>query len=130
MALSQEQVAAIRAIIGDDMAAFLTSPAPVASAPVAPRIASPFATGTAASPASPAAEARRLFPQDVAAQRAHIAVSMAPRYTCTVETTATLGDGTEVPSALHGFTTPKESGIACPGIRGIAKGETCPGTIR
>lgn len=123
--LTDEQVAAL--------AAFGITPVPtVATAsPAGPKVASPFtaaAGGTAV--ASVVSEARRAYPTDQAAQRAAVAVSMAPLHTCTVETTATLADGSVVPSALHGFLTAKVAGEPCPGIRGLAKGTACPGTIR
>lgn len=108
-----------------------TADNPIVAAPVAPRVASPFsAVAGTAGPSSPAAEARRLYPASQAAQRAHVAVSMADGFTCSVDTTATLADGTTVPSALHGFTTAHKPGDPCPGIRGIGKGESCPGVIR
>ena len=125
MTLTQEQQDAIAAILSG------TAPAaPVQSAPVAPVVASPFAAAGKAASTSPAAVAMRLFPQDRAAQRRHISTTLEPGYTCSVDTTATLADGTTVPSALHGFTVRKESGIACPGIFGLPKDTACPGTIR
>jgi hypothetical protein len=107
-----------------------TTPAPVASAPAAPRVASPFTATATGTSSSVVAEAMRLYPGDRGAQRAHVAVSMADGLTCSIDTTATLADGTTVPSALHGFTVHKAPGTACPGVRGIAKDATCPGVIR
>ena len=121
MALTQEQEQAIAAI--------LAGTAPVPSAPVKPVIASPFAGTSAGTATSVVSAARTMFPNDQAAQRAQVALSLAPRFTCSVDTTATVGTET-VPSALHGFLTAKESGIPCPGIRGLAKDTACPGTIR
>ena len=125
MPFTQEDIDALRVALG------ITAPAaPVASAPAAPVVASPFA-GTASGAASTVATtARKAFPGDLAAQRASIAVSLAPRFTCTVDTTATYPDGTTVPSALHGFTTAHTTGDPCPGVKGLGKGEPCPGTIR
>lgn len=120
----------IAAIVAAVIAAMGEAPAAAAVAPVAPRIASPFTAAAAGGAQSVVAAAAALFPRDTGAQRAQIALSLAPRFTCSVDTTATLGDGSEVPTALHGFTTAKVSGEPCPGIRGIAKGEACPGTIR
>jgi hypothetical protein len=130
MTLDPETLAAIGAAVQAALAPQPTAAPAVASAPAAPRVASPFATtGTAAAP-SIVGEAMRLYPADRGAQRAHIAVSMADGLTCTVDTTATLADGSTVPSALHGFTVRKDAGTACPGVRGVGKGTACPGVIR
>jgi len=106
--------------------------APAVSAPAVAVIASPFAAtrATAARPATIATEAQRLYPQDRHAQRVHVAISRTPGFTCTVDTTATLATGETVESALHGFTTARESGVPCPGVAGLPKGESCPGKIR
>jgi hypothetical protein len=119
-------VAAVIATLGGEVPA---APA-VTSAPAAPRVASPFTATKGGAAVNVATEAMRLYPHDRAAQRAAIAVTMAPGFTCSVDTTATLADGTEVPSALHGFTVRKDSGTPCAGIRGLAKDTACPGVIR
>jgi hypothetical protein len=104
--------------------------APVTSTPAAPRVASPFTATKSGAAANVATEAMRLYPHDRASQRAAIAVTMEPGFTCSVDTEATLADGTVVPSALHGFTVRKDSGTPCAGIRGLAKDTACPGVIR
>ena len=105
--------------------------APVQSAPVTARIASPFAkTGTVAGPLSVGARAIAAHPNDRRQARVQVAISREPLWTCTVDTTATLSDGTEVPSALHGFLTEQTAGAPCPGVYGVSKGTACPGTIR
>lgn len=124
MSLTPEQAAAIAAILNGN------APEPVAqSAPVIGRAASPFAASAAAGTASPASEAKRLYPADQGMQRRYVATLMLPGWTCDVDTTTTVGEDT-VPTALHGFLTKRETGVACPGTSGIPNGQACPGHIR
>lgn len=124
MTLTPEQAAAIAAIIGGD-----TTPA--TSAPVFGAIASPVltASGKAAAAVTPATIAQNLYPGDRENAKRHVALSLAPGWTCTIDATVEV-DGVETPSALHGFLTERESGIACPGVVHLKRGEKCPGTIR
>ena len=126
--MTPEELAQVVAAVQAALAPAAT--APVASEPARPRVASPFTAATAARPSSIAAEALRKYPGDRASQRAHIAISLAPRFTCSVDTTATDEHGATVPSALHGFTVAKTTGDPCPGVAGIPKGDACPGVIR
>ena len=125
-ALTPEQTEAIAAILNGNV--------PASAEPTVVGIASPFASTKAAKaeaayPPAIAAILKR-FAGDKAAQKREIARTLEAGWTCSIDATATLSDGTTVPSALHGFTTPRESGIACPGLSNLAKGEACPGTIR
>lgn len=114
------------------LAAFGIIPVPAAPAtasrPVAPSIASPFTAATATA-SGPVAYARRTWPDDMAAQRAYIAAERVPLHACSVDAVATLADGTTTTGSLHGFTTSKDAGAPCPGVRGLPKGTACPGTI-
>lgn len=124
-AFTTEQLAELAAILG------VASPAPATSAPVFGAVASPVltATGKAAAAVTPATVALDLYPNDRASAKRHVALSMAPGWTCTIDATVSV-DGVETPTALHGFLTERESGIACPGVTLLKRGEKCPGTIR
>lgn len=103
--------------------------APAASRPTFGRVASPFASAKSAKPETIADTALRLYPGDRPSAKRHVALSMAPGWSCTVDATVEV-DGVETPTALHGFLTERKSGDPCPGVYGIARGESCPGTIR
>lgn len=122
-----EQLAQIAALIG------AAQSSPAVAAPAAPVVASPFTASAAAAadgrPESVQA-AIRAYAGDQKSQRRSIAVLMLPQYSCDVDTTATLADGTVVPSALHGFTTAHKTGEPCNGAYGIERGKACPGKVR
>ena len=126
MSVSPEALAAIAAILNG---ADATATAPAQSAPAIGRAASPFAASAVAGTASPATEAKRLYPRDQGMQRRYVATLMLPQWTCDVDTTTTVGDDT-VPTALHGFLTAHETGSACPGLSGLPRGTACPGKVR
>lgn len=108
------------------------APTPAQVAPALPTIASPFTAAAAvAADDRPAIIAAIIaaHPADRKAQRALIALTLEPRWTCTIDTTADYA-GETVPSALHGYTYPHKSGEPCNGVRGLPVGTACPGTVR
>lgn len=114
------------------IAASGATPSVAVSAPARPVIASPFTAAkvAAAKVANVATRAIANHPGDRRGARIEVAMSQEPLFTCTVDTVATLADGSTVPTALHGFLTPYAAGAPCTGTFGIAKGESCPGVIR
>lgn len=126
MALTPDDLALIAALIAGNAPA-----TPATSAPAAPVIASPFTAQSVAADARPPEIAAIIDTNagDRGRQRALIALTLLPQWTCSVDTTADYA-GETVPSALHGYTYPHKSGEPCNGVRGLPVGTACPGTVR
>jgi hypothetical protein len=102
------------------------------SAPAAPVAGSPFAaaalvsgTGKASTIPEPLRGASQKDARRIAA------VLAIPGWSCTVDAEYAVPgeDGTRV-GAAHGFAYAHKPGEPCKGVRGVPKGETCPGVVR
>lgn len=120
-----------RTYLVDD--AGVAHPVEASSAPAAPVAASPFA---AASIVSASAGKVDTTPEPLRGASQHdarriAAVLAIPLYSCTVDAVYTVpGEPEPRTGALHGFAFAHKAGEPCTGVRGIAKGESCPGVIR